>query len=182
MTRTLATVFVLMAMAGPARAELPPSGFYEVVSVQPPEGQPISLAETIKQGNPHIYWVQIVFEFAAPRCSVKGHFLGYDEPFGDHACDVVVDFDPRWEEDTVVVPMSVSATSQFKTFTRRPEEGENVVETDERSCNVSMPAGTFRFELIEGGAVHMINTVSGEVLLLVPTDPIPSYIYRLPER
>ena len=153
-----------------------------MISVQPAEGEPVSLTESIKAANPHVYWVRIVFEFAAPRCSVKGHFLGYDEAFGDHACDVVVDFDPRWEDDAVVVPMSMSATSQFKTFTRRPEDGEDIVETVERSCNVSMPAGTFRFEPIAGGAVRMINADNGEVLLLVPTDVIPSYIYRLPER
>jgi len=181
MSRALALI-VAVVFAGVARAEPPVSGFYEVVSVHPVEGPPTILAEAIKQANPHIYWVRIVWEFAGQRCSVKGHFLGHDDVFGDHACDVEVDFDPRWEGDTVIVPMSVAARSHFRTLTRRDEGGEDVVDTDKRSCNVSIPSGTFRAELKEDDSVHLVNQDSGEVLRLVPTEPIPSYIYRLPER
>lgn len=175
-------LLVALLFTGMAHAEPPLSGFYEVVSVHQPGGEPTVLAQVIKQANPHIYWVRIVWEFAGKRCSVKGHFLGHDDVFGDHACDVIVDFDPRWEGDTVIVPMSVAASSRFRTLTRREEDGEDYVDTDERSCNVSIPSGTFRVEAQDGGAVHLVNQSSGDVLRLVPTEPIPSYIYRLPER
>lgn len=181
MIRPLALLAAVL-FAGVAHAEPPLSGFYEVVSVHPLVGEPTVLAQEIKQANPRIYWVRIVWEFAGKRCSVKGHFLGHDEVFGDHACDVKVDFDPRWEGDTVIIPMSVAASSHFRTLTRREEGGEDYVDTDERSCNVSIPSGTFRVEPQDGDVVHLVNQVSGEALKLVPTEPIPSYIYRLPER
>jgi hypothetical protein len=47
---------------------------------------------------------------------------------------------------------------------------------------VSIPSGTFRVEPQDGDVIHLVNQISGEVLRLVPTEPIPSYIYRLPER
>ena len=137
------------------------------------------LAEQIKEANPQIHWLRIVWAFAADHCSVRGHFLSHDSVFGDYACDVAVEFDPRWEDDKLVVPMSVAARSEFRRFTRREVGRDDLVDTDERICNVSIPAGTFVFEQVDDGLM-LINESTGEALHLIPTDFDPAYTWRLP--
>ncbi len=156
------------------------SGTFEVVSVRPVDGPPLMLAEQIKTTNPQIHWLRIVWEFAADRTTVRGHFLAHDAVFGDYACDVDVDFDPRWEDGKLVVPMSVAARSEFRRFVRREVGRSDLVDTDERTCNVSIPAGTFTFRPMDEGLL-MVNEATGEGLHLVPTDTDPAYTWRLPE-
>jgi hypothetical protein len=179
MIRIAIVVTLAWSIALPVAAEPPVTGTFEVVSVRPTDAPPVLLAEQIKEANPQIHWLRIVWAFAADHCSVRGHFLSHDSVFGDYACDVAVDFDPRWEDDKLVVPMSVAARSEFRRFTRREVGRDDLVDTDERICNVSIPAGTFVFEQVDDGLM-LINESTGEALHLIPTDFDPAYTWRLP--
>jgi len=152
-------------------------GSYEVVSSAAGDGAAVLLSQDAA-GTPGVMWSRVVWVFEADRCSVRGQVLGQDQVFGYHACDVEVDFEARWRDGQLVVPMSVVARGHFRRFEQRLEE--DALDTHRRSCAVSIPPGSYRVEEDPAG-VALINDDSGERLLLLVADPDPGYIYRLPD-
>ena len=186
---TITTLIVLVA-AGPAGGQEEPLaadgpstepallGSFEVVSALPADGPGVLLSQEAAVGAPAVMWSRVVWVFEADRCSVRGQVLGHDEVFGYHACEVEVEFEARWSDGLLIVPMSVVARGHFRRFEQRLESDE--LDTHRRSCAVSVPPGQYRPEEDLTG-VSFVNETSGERLFLVASDPDPGYIHRLPD-
>lgn len=153
-------------------------GSYEVVSALPVDGPGVLLSQEAAAGAPDVMWSRVVWVFEADRCSVRGQVLGHDEVFGYHACEVEVEFEARWSDGALIVPMSVVARGHFRRFEQRLETDE--LDTHRRSCSVEVPPGQYRPEQDLTG-VSLVNETSGERLFLVVSDPDPGYIHRLPD-
>jgi len=189
--RVLAGVALTLLLASPTadgqeaagEAEAPSTepgllGSYEVVSTLPSDGPGSLLSQEVAAAAPDVMWARVVWVFEPDRCSVHGQVLGHDEAFGYHACDVEVEFEARWSDGVLVVPMSVVARGHFRRFEQRLEADE--LDTLRRSCSVSVPPGRYRVEEDLSG-VALINETSGERLFLIVSDADPGYIHRLPD-